>query len=118
MGYTEFVERCFRISCVRLWVCLRDALDSLRMRLSGKGQSYQLIKEPDEENLGLLTEPDLGLEEVVDLKDDAKLREKAREIVEKKAAKKLAKVNTKYTEDETNDEEDAWLDSLKSDDGQ
>ena len=113
------MERCLRISFARMASCFSEILDKLQRMLTGKGQAYQLIQETaDEENLGLLTDPDLGLEDAVDLKvDDSKLREKAREIIEHKAAKKMSKVKAKYTED-ANDDEDEWLDNLQaSDDG-
>src|SRR4051794_34037978 len=99
MGLSELLSRCVRISCARLFECVKDALVGMRRRLSGsKGHQYERVQEGDEEDLGLLTEPDLGMEDAVILQDDAELFVKAKEIVEQKAAKKLGKKGKKLVD--------------------
>jgi hypothetical protein len=120
MGFFEFMQRCLKISFVKLSSCVILWLSSCRRLVLNRSAPRLKRDEEEEENLGLLTESDLGIEEGLATKNDSELLQRAKDIVEEKAAKELAKVRkitpAKLKKDKVPeiDEEEAWLDNFNN----
>lgn len=118
MGCLDFTLRCTRILCIKLYSCILEAYENAKAQVYHGGRRYVLLARSSQEgygNTGILSDSDDDIEmnEAV-RKDDEELYEQAKAIVEKKARKKMETLRSKPKE---RDEEEAWLDSLKADDG-